>query len=105
MVCGKATRNTNRVTRDGASSSSVRVSYYDDVEHPGMLNESETVFAMSYACSEFLAAAGLQDEFNNLCAAAGLTHLMTHQVPQYPKLTYYFVTGLNLMTGESHHGI
>ena len=36
-------------------------------------------------------AAGIKDEFDNLCATAGLTRLVTHQVPQYPKHTYYFV--------------
>ncbi|KAE8787567.1 hypothetical protein D1007_38384 [Hordeum vulgare] len=51
----------------------------------------DTARALAYPCSDFLAATGIKDEFDNLCAAAGLTHLVTRRVPQYPKLTYYFV--------------
>ena len=47
--------------------------------------------AMAYPCSDFLMTAGIKDEFDNLYAAAGLTHLVTRHVQQYPKLTYCFV--------------
>ena len=88
---GKQPKPTDRVTRAAASSSSARVSYNDDIVPPELLYETDSVHAMTYPCSEFLTAAGIKDEFDNLCAAAGLTQLVTHQVPQYPKLTYYFV--------------
>src|SRR3954470_22741421 len=58
---------------------------------PELLYKTDTVHAMTYPCLDFLTVAGIKDEFDNLCAAAGLTRLVTRQVPQYPKLTYYFV--------------
>ena len=88
---GKQAEPIDRVTRASASSPGVRISYNDDVEHPTLLDESEAVHAMSYPCPDFLAAAGLLDQFNDLCENAGLAYLVTYQVPQYPKLTYYFV--------------
>src|SRR4051812_15609195 len=56
-----------------------------------MLAESDMVHTMAYPCPDFLTTTGMKDELNDLCAAAGLTHLVTHQVHQYPKVTYYFV--------------
>ena len=88
---GKRTEPTDRVTRAPASPSTARVSYNDDIVPPELLYEMDTVHAMTYPCSDFLTAAGIKDEFDNLCAAAGLTCLVTRQVTQYPKLTYYFV--------------
>src|SRR4051812_9347237 len=82
---------TDSVTRAPASSSSARMSYSDDIMPPELLYETDTTHAMTYPCSDFLTVAGIKDEFDNLCAAAGLTRLVTHRVPQYPKLTYYFV--------------
>ena len=82
----------DRVTRAATSSSSARMSYNDDIIPPELLYKSDTTHAMTYPCSDFLSAAGIKDEFDNLCAAEGLTRLVTHQVPQYPKLTYYFVS-------------
>ena len=74
-------------------------SYNDDVELPGLLNESNIVQAMSYPCHEFLVATGLSEHFNNLVDAAGLTHLMRHEVQQYPRLTYYFVIWFKFKDG------
>ena len=68
---------TDRLTRVAASSSTVRTSYNDDIVPPELLHETDTTRAMTYPCSEFLAAAGIKDEFDNLCAAAGLTRLVT----------------------------
>src|SRR4051812_18354713 len=82
----------DRLIRAASSSSSARVSYNDDNVPPELLYESDTVHAMTYPCSDFLTAAGIKDEFDNLCPAIGLMHLVTHQVPQYSKLTYYFVS-------------
>src|SRR3954466_4233824 len=78
---GKKPEPTDRVTRAASPPSSARVSYNDDIVPPGFLYETDSV----------LTAVGIKDEFDNLCAAGGLTHLVTHQVSQYPKLTYYFV--------------
>ena len=47
--------------------------------------------SMTYLCQDFLTAAGIKEEFHKLCAVAGLMRLVTGRVPQYPKLTYYFV--------------
>lgn len=66
-----------------------------------MLDDMEAVQAMSYPCSNFLAAARLQDHFANLCENAGLTYLLSHQVPQYSKLTYYFVNWFKFNDGAS----
>ncbi|KAE8816419.1 hypothetical protein D1007_06022 [Hordeum vulgare] len=46
---------------------------------------------MAYPCSDFLMVAGIKDEFDSLSEAAGLAHIVTRRVQQYPKLTYYFV--------------
>src|SRR4051812_16368987 len=46
---------------------------------------------MTHPCLDFLTMAGIKVEFDNICANAGLTRLVTRRVPQYPKLTYYFV--------------
>src|SRR4051794_40957286 len=96
---GKQPAPTDRVTRVVASSSSTRVSYNDDIEHSGLLDETKTVYAMAYPCPDFLASAGLRDQFNSLFESAGLTYLVTHQVPQYPKLTYYFVNWFTFNDG------
>ena len=91
---GKQAPATDRRTRASGSNPPTRPSYNDDVELPELLNpenESNTVQAMSYPCHQFLVATGLSEHFNNLVDAAGLTHLMRHEVQQYPRLTYYFV--------------
>ena len=85
---------TDRLTRASGSNIPARPSYNEDVELPEFLcpeNELNTVQAMSYPCHEFLVATGLSEQFHNLVHNAGLTHLITREVQQYPKLTYYFV--------------
>ena len=82
---------TDRLTRVAASSSTVRTSYNDDIVPPELFHEMDTTRAMAYPCSDFLTAIGIKDEFDNLYAPTGLTHLVTRRVQQYPKLTYYFV--------------
>src|SRR4051812_32521127 len=67
------------------------MSYNDDIVPPELLYETDKVRSMTYPCSDFLTASGIKVEFDNLSAAASLTRLVTHQAPQYPKLTYYFV--------------
>src|SRR3954469_21522651 len=89
----KKSEPTNIVTRATTSSSTARVSYNDDVVPPELLEETNTTRTMTYPCQDFLTAVGIKVEFDNLCANAGLKHLITCRVPQYPKLTYYFVNG------------
>ena len=90
-----------RHTRASTSSPSARTSYNDDVELPKLLNETNTMQAMSYPCYEFRMASGLHDHFINLCETASLTRLMTHEVQQYPRLTYYFVNWFKFNDGPS----
>ena len=46
---------------------------------------------MAFPCRDFMADAGIQEEFDALCANAGLTRLVTICVPQYETLTAIFV--------------
>src|SRR3954470_11855469 len=45
---------------------------------------------MTFPCQEFMAAADIQEEFDTLCANAGLTRLATCRVLQYQKLAAIF---------------
>ena len=92
---GKQAPATDRRTRASGSNPPARPSYNEDFEPPELLcpvNELNTVQAMSYPCQEFLVAIGLSEQFNNLVENAGLTYLMTREMQQYPRLTYYFVS-------------
>src|SRR4051812_26733051 len=82
---------TDRVTRASTSSSATRVSYNDDVVPLELLEETSPARAMTYPCQVFLEAAGIKEEFDNLCANAGLTWLATCRAAQYRKLTSYFI--------------
>ena len=77
---GKQAPATDRRTRASGSNPPTRPSYNDDVELPELLNESNTVQAMSYPCHQFLVATGLSEHFNNLVDTAGLTRLMRREV-------------------------
>src|SRR3954463_8243932 len=46
---------------------------------------------MEFPCEDFMADAGIQEEFDALCANAGLTRLVMSRVPQYESLTTIFV--------------
>src|SRR3954468_13488294 len=46
---------------------------------------------MTFPCPEFMAAAGIQEEFNTLCANAGLTRLANCRVFQYERHTSIFI--------------
>src|SRR3954471_968133 len=46
---------------------------------------------MSFPCRDFMADADIQEEFDALCANAGLTRLVMSRVPQYETLTAIFV--------------
>src|SRR3954464_10555576 len=49
------------------------------------------VKAMAFPCRDFMADAGIQEEFDALCARAGLTRLVRSRVSQYETLTAIFV--------------
>src|SRR3954471_8887176 len=46
---------------------------------------------MAFPCRYFMADAGIQEEFDALCARAGLTRLVKNRVPQYQTLTAVFI--------------
>ena len=87
----KKPERTDRVTRASASPSTARVSYNEDHVPLELLEETSPARAMSFPCEAFLEAAGIKEEFDNLCANAGLTRLATCRVTQYRKLTSYFI--------------
>src|SRR3954470_11604595 len=87
----KKPERTDRVTRYAASPSDARVSYNEDHVPLELLEDTSPARAMTFPCDEFLEAAGIKDEFYNLCANAGLTRLVTCRVTQYQKLTSSFI--------------
>ena len=60
------------------------MSYNEDVVPPELLEETNPTCAMTYPCQDFLTAAGIRVEFDNLCANAGLARLITRRVPNIP---------------------
>src|SRR3954470_481415 len=93
--------HSDRVTRASASPSTARVSYNEDHVPLELLEDTSQARAMTFPCDEFLKAAGIKEEFYNLCANAGLTRLATCRVVQYQKLTSCFINSFryNLDTG------
>ena len=87
----KRPTHSDRVTRAAASPSTARVSYNEDHVPLELLEDTSPARTMMFPCDEFLAAAGIKDEFYNLCANAGLTRLVTCRVTQYQKLTSSFI--------------
>ena len=67
------------------------MSYNEEIVPLELLEETALARAMTFPCPEFMAAVGLQEEFNTLCANAGLTRLATCRVLQYHKLTAIFI--------------
>ena len=98
----KKPARSDRVTRAAASPSTARVSYNEDHVPLELLEDTNPARAMMFPCDEFLEAAGIKDEFYNLCANAGLTRLVTCRVAQYQKLTTGFINSFryNLDTGS-----
>src|SRR4051812_7205604 len=88
----KKPERTSRVTRSTASPSSTRVSYNEEIV-PLELLDVPPAKPMAFPCPEFMAAVGIQEEFDTLCANAGLTRLVTSRVLQYQKLTAVFMNG------------
>src|SRR3954469_1971191 len=81
----KKPERTSRVTRSTASPSTTRVSYNEEIV-PLELLDVPPAKAMAFPCGDFMADAGIQEEFNTLCANAGLTRLATCRVLKYQKL-------------------
>src|SRR3954469_3615159 len=86
----KKPERSSRVTRSTASPSTTRVSNNEEIV-PLELLDVPPAKAMEFPCRDFMAAAGIQEEFDNLCAKAGLTRLVTSRVLQYQKLTAVFI--------------
>src|SRR4051812_15995313 len=87
----KKPEHTNRVTRASTSPSTARVSYNEEVVPLELLEETSPALAMTFLCPAFLEAAAIQEEFESLCANAGLTRLATCRVTQYRTLTSCFI--------------
>ena len=86
----KKPERSSRVTRSTASPSTTRVSYNEEIVPMELLDISPAK-AMAFPCRDFMADAGIQEEFDALCANAGLTRLVTSRVPQYETFTAIFV--------------
>ena len=87
----RRSKPTDRVTRAAASPSTARVSYNEEVVPLELLEETSLARVMAFPCEVFLEAAGIKEEFENLCANVGLTRLATCRVTQYKKLTSCFI--------------
>src|SRR3954469_10232404 len=81
---------SSRVTRSTASPSTTRVSYNEEIV-PLELLDASPAKPMAFPCRDFMADAGIQEEFDTLCARVGLTRLVTSRVPQYETLTSIFI--------------
>src|SRR3954471_14903448 len=86
----KKPKRSSRVTRSAASPSTTRVSYNEEIVPIEPLDASPAK-SMAFPCQDFMEDAGIQEEFDALCANAGLTRLVTSRVPQYETLTAIFV--------------
>src|SRR4051812_35948381 len=82
---------TERVTQSAASPSAVGESYNEEIVPLELLEETSPARSMRFPCPEFMEAAGIQEEFNILCAKAGLTWLAHCRVIQYERLTSIFI--------------
>src|ERR1041385_408344 len=83
-------KRSSRVTRSTASPSTTRVIYNEEIVPLELLDASPTK-AMAFPCRDFMADAGIQEEFDALCATGGLTWLVTSRVSQYETLTAIFI--------------
>src|ERR1041385_1606648 len=85
-------KRSSRVTWSTASPSAKRVSYNEEIV-PLELLDASPAKAMAFPCRYFMADAGIQEEFDALCARAGLTWLVMSRVSQYETLIANFVKG------------
>src|ERR1043165_3493012 len=86
----KKPERSSRVTWSTASPSATRESYNEEIVSMELL-DIPPAKAIAFPCGDFMADAGIQEEFYALCANAGLTRLVTSRVPQYETLTAIFV--------------
>src|SRR4051812_26842136 len=86
----KKTERSIRITRSTSSPSTTRVSYNEEIV-PSELLDASPAKAMAFPCTDFMKDADIQEEFDALCARAGLTRLVTSRVPQYETLTSIFI--------------
>src|SRR4051812_16926639 len=86
----KKPKRSSRVTRSTTSPSTTRVSYNEEIV-PMELVDVPPAKAMAFPCQDFMEDAGIREEFDALCANAGLTWLVTSRVQQYETLTAIFV--------------
>src|SRR3954470_12757304 len=86
----KKPERSSRVTPSTASPSTTRMSYNEEIIPVELLDISPAK-AMAFPCRDFMANAGIHEEFDVLCPRAGLTRLVTSRVPQYETLTAIFV--------------
>src|ERR1041385_5290042 len=86
----KKPERSSRVTRSTASPSTTRVSYNEEIV-PLELLDASTAKAMAFPCRDFMADAGIQEEFDALCAKAGFTWLVMSRVSRYEMLTAIFI--------------
>src|SRR4051812_17323741 len=84
----KKPERMSRVTRSTASPSATRVSYNEEILPLELLDVQP---AKAMPCRDFMEVAGIHEEFNTMCANAGLTRLVTSRVLQYQKLTAVFI--------------
>ena len=96
----KKPEHTSRVTRSAASPSAMRVSYNEEIVPLELLEQTATAQAMIFPCPEFMAAAGIQEEFNTLCANASLTRLANCRVFQYERLTSIFINSFRFYPND-----
>src|SRR3954467_12329613 len=97
MAWEEETHRLSRVTRSKTSPSTTRVRYNEEIV-PLELLDVPPAKAMAFPCSDFTADAGIQEEFDALCANAGLTRLVTSRVLQYQKLTVVFINNFRFYT-------
>ena len=79
----KKPKRTNHVTRSAASPSAMRVSYNEEIVPLELLEETSPARAMTFPCPEFMGASSIKEEFDILCAKAGLTWIANYCVIQY----------------------
>src|SRR3954463_4802047 len=96
----KKPERSSRVTRSTASPSATRVSYNKEIV-PLELLDVHPAKPMEFPCRDFMAAAGIHEELDTLCAKVGLTRLVTSRVQQYQKLTAVFINSFRFYP-ENH---
>jgi hypothetical protein len=66
------------------------------------VHREERVFPSIYPCSEFMNAAGIQQDFQTLLSNAGLEHFIEGEPPQIAKLTMFVVQDFSFSCSTSN---